>query len=573
MENNILDDDEKRINNIVNELCTRSGECILSLKSEGDNKTFFEDHLTEIAKAIASVKQEDLNNGENKLNEFLFMCIGLFETNESRQIIYDKLTDDGIFYVYKNMSDGKKIKYISHLPKHLCNNYSFLERLDVNPNGKFAKRFNSLEGFINKRKNEDSPWKLAKSEEDFFVEHKNEIRDKIASLGKKNFDGDEDAANKYKLLCCPLFSYARDRQVIFETIGDGSDADIILTFQKLKLDHKSRRELFVYLPKTLQITEAFQYAGFKDELLKDLKRKMLEEFTFEIWKDYALSLGFTFLVVLSVPTGLADLILWCSSDWRKDLKQKKIDEKLMWRSDKELSEEDEKEIKSEMRLEFILYILRSLYPVSNFALTTYCFIVLPFGIFISDLGTLICLVIQLGIMIYMFIESFKSIKSLCKKIKDVVKNNKQIQQTLDARSKKWKSTLKKIKDKRKQQGAVTKQPKKNLGSGTIFLLPDNNLINKVEVENGSNNIVTSGTASNLNSNISEENDSTNNELITNTNESLITDNTSKANKIIQIQNQNLPKKNRLYNKIGAYGCPDELNLESAPESEEEIKFQ
>ena len=48
----------------------------------------------------------------------------------------------------------------------------------------------------------------------------------------------------------------------------------IILFQKLKLDHKSRGELFVYLPETLQITEAFQYAGFKDELLKDLERKM-----------------------------------------------------------------------------------------------------------------------------------------------------------------------------------------------------------------------------------------------------------------------------------------------------------
>ena len=452
MTNNIQNNsDEKRINNIVNELCMRSGEHILSLKNEGDNKTFFAEHLPEIARAVANVEQKDLNNGENKLNEFLFMCIGLFDTDESRQIIYDKLTDEGIFYVYKNMSDGKKIQYISHLPKHLCNNYSFLERLDVNPNGKFAKRFNSLEGFINKRKNEDSPWKLAKSEKDFFVEHKNEIRDKIASLGKENFDGDEDAANKYKLLCCQLFSYARDRQVIFETIGDGSDADIILTFQKLKLDHKSRRELFVHLPETLQITEAFQYAGFKDELLKDLERKMLEEFTFEIWKDYALSLGFTFLLILSVPTGLTNLILWCSSDYRKTLKQEKIDDKRGWRSDKELSEEDEKDIKSEMRLEFIAAVLVSLYPAFNFALVTYCFIVLPFGVFLSSCW--LFLVLELGLMVYMFIVMFELIKSLCKEIKDAVKNNKQIQRTLNERRDKWRETKQEIESKQREASA------------------------------------------------------------------------------------------------------------------------
>lgn len=82
-------------------------------------------------------------------------------------------------------------------------------------------------------------------------------------------------------------------------------------------------DLFVYLPKTLQITGAFQYAGFKDKLLKDLERKMLEEFTFEVWKDRALSLGFIFLIIFSVPTGLILLIPWCSSDYRNALKQKK----------------------------------------------------------------------------------------------------------------------------------------------------------------------------------------------------------------------------------------------------------
>ena len=578
VKNNILDDTESRINGIVKELCNRSGEYIISLKNEGDNKTFFEEHLTEIAKAVANVKLEDLNNGENDLNKFLFMCIGLFDTNESRQIIYNKLADRGIFYVYQGMSDAKKLKYISHLPEHFRNSDLFFGRLGVNPNSKLAKRCNSVEGFINKHKKENNPWKLAESEKIFFVEHKNEIRDKIASLGGEDFDGDEHEANKYKLLCCQLFSEARDRQVIFETIGDGSDADIILTFQKSKLNNlQVRRELFVYLPSTLQIKEAFQYAGFKDGLLKDLERKMLEEFTFEIWKDRALSLGFIFLLILSVPTGLTDLILWCSSDYREALKQEKIDEKLRYSTKKELSAEDEKKIKSEMKCEFIVDILKSLYPALNFAFVTCCFIVLPFGVFISDLGILIFLVIELGCMIYMFIANFKLIKSLCKGIKDAVKNNRQIQQTLDARREKWKSTLKEIKNKQTRQGVVTEQPKKNLGSGTILSLPDQNLINNDQnsvnnVEDRLNNIITLDLADNLNSNINKENNEINDELITDTNKNLMIDNTSKANKTIQKKQKPKKKKNKLYNKIGS-GWPSELDLEPAPEAEEEIEFE
>lgn len=566
MKDNILDDSKSRIENIVTGLCQRSGEHIISLKNEGDNKTFFKEHLTEIAKAVANVEEKDLKNGENKLNEFLFMCIGLFDTNESRQIIYDKLTNEGIFYVYQGMSDNRKVKYMNHLPKLWRDSDLFFEKLGVDPNSKLAKHLNSVERFINKRKKEDSPWILAESEKNFFVDHKDEIKNKIAGLGEKDFDGNEYKANEYKLLCCPLFSDARDREVIFRTIGNGSDADIILTFQKLKLNWQSLRELFVYLPKTLQITEAFQFARFKGRLLKDLERKMLEEFTFEIWKDYALSLGFIFLLILSVPTGLTDLILWCSSDYRKVLKQKKIDKKLSWKVDKKLSEEDEKEIKSEMKCELIIAVLTSLYISLNFAVVTYCFIVLPFGVFISDLGILIFLVIQLGCMVYMFIANFKLIKSLCKGIKDAVNHNQKIQQILNERRNKWKSTLKEIENKQTRQGVVTEQPKKNLGSDTILLLPDQNSVNNVE--DRLNNIITLDLADNLNSNINKENNEINEGLITNTNKNLIMDNTPKINKTIQTQNQNLPEKNKLYNKIGTYGCPYELNLES--ESGEEI---
>ena len=113
MENNILGDDKSKINDIVNKLCSRSGEYLIALKDEGENRAFFKEHLIEIAKAITNIKQEDLKSGET-LNKFLFMCIGLFDTDDSRKIIYDKLTDAGIFYVYKNMHDNQKLRYISH---------------------------------------------------------------------------------------------------------------------------------------------------------------------------------------------------------------------------------------------------------------------------------------------------------------------------------------------------------------------------------------------------------------------------------------------------------------------------
>ena len=104
------------------------------------------------------------------------------------------------------------------------------------------------------------------------------------------------------------------------------------------------------------------------------------------------------------------------------------------------------------------------------------------------------------------------------------------------------------------------------------MLPDDDLINKNlinKVEDESNNIITPNPADNLNSNINEENDSTNNELTTNTNKNLMTGDTSNISKTIQIQNQNLSRKNNLYNKIGSgLNCPSELELEPESKLEE-----
>lgn len=451
MENNILGDDKSKINDIVNKLCRRSGEYIISFKNEGDNKTFFEAHLTEIAEAIANVKQENLNNNEKDLKKFLFMCIGLFDTDDSRKIIYDKLTYPGIISVFKDMDNNHKLKYSNYLPDDLVTNNYFFAQLSIEPNSKVGKLLNPVYRFIHRHKKSDRPWVLDESEKSFFADSKKKIRDAIANLNKEDFKGNENEANKFKLSCCRLFSDANDRKVIFTTIGDGSDADIFLTFQNLNLTEQQGREFFPYLPDDLQIKDVFLYTFKHKKTVDDLERQVLENFKFKSWTDHLLSIGFIFLLILSVPTGLTNLILWCSSDYRKDLKQAKIDEKLRWRFNKKLSEEDEKEIKSEMRLEFIFGILRSLYPVLNFALVTYCFIVLPFGVFLSSFW--LFLVLELGLMVYMLIVMFKPIKSLCKGIKDAVENNQQIQRTLNERRNKWQETKQKMESKQRESSA------------------------------------------------------------------------------------------------------------------------
>lgn len=565
MEDSISDDVKKKINDIVSKLCSRSGEYLIALKDEGENRAFFKEHLIEIAKAITNIKQEDLKSGET-LNKFLFMCIGLFDTDDSRKIIYDKLTYPGIISVFKDMDNNHKLKYSNYLPDDLVTNDYFFAQLSIEPNSKVGKLLNPVYRFIHRHKKSDRPWVLDESEKSFFADSKKKIRDAIANLNKEDFKGNENEANKFKLSCCRLFSDANDRKVIFTTIGDGSDADIFLTFQNLNLTEQQGREFFPYLPDDLQIKDVFEYTFKHKKTVDDLERQMLENFKFKSWTGHLLSIGFIFLLILLVPTGFASLILWCSSDYRENLKAKIRNEKLCFKfMYKDDAERLESEVKSEVKCRFIMDIIKSIPAILNFIWITYLFIVVPFSILISDFFVLIFLALQLGLMIYTFIANFKLIKSLCKEIKDAVENNQQIQRTLNARRDRWKLTLKEIGKKLEQQKTGNKQLKKSL-SPNILLLTDYSSTNDVNMENNTND---------LNSKIRKEDNKDNNNLIINIDESLITDNTSK---IIQIQNQNLPKKqkpkkNRLYNKIGAYGCPDELNLESAPESEEEIKFQ
>ena len=444
---------KEKIDSIVAELCERSGEIIPSYKFEGENRAFFEEHLTEIAEAIANIKQEDLKN-EETLNKFLFMCIGLFDTDDSRKIIYDKLTYPGIVSVFKDMNDNYKLKYRNYLPDDLVTSDYFFTQLNIDPNSKVGKLLNPVYRFINQHKKSDSPWRLDESEKSFFADSKKEIRDAIANLNKEDFKGNENEANKFKLSCCRLFSGANDRKVIFTTIGDGSDADIFLTFQNLNLTEQQGREFFPYLPDDLQIKDVFKYTFKHKKTVDDLERQMLENFKFKSWTGHLLSIGFIFLLILLAPTGFTSLILWCSSDYRENLKAEIRNGKLrfnyIYKYD---AERLESEVKSEVKCLFIMDILRSLPAILNFIWITYLFIVVPFSILISDFFVLIFLALQLGLMIYMFIANFKLIKSLCKEIKDAVENNQQIQRTLNKRRNKWQETKQKIESKQRESSA------------------------------------------------------------------------------------------------------------------------
>lgn len=465
VKNNISDDVKEKINDIVNELCNRSGEYLIDLKNENNNKTFFAEHLTEIAKSITSIKQEDLKNKET-LNEFLFVCIGLFDTDESRQIIYDKLTDAGIFYVFKNMSDDKKLKYMSHLPERFRNNDSFFGSLGVNPNSELAKRFNSVEGFINKRKNNDNPWKLAESEKNFFVDHKNEIRDKITGLSEEDFKENKDEANKFKLLCCTIFPEADDRKAIFNKIGDGSDADIISTLKKLSLSPEEAIKMFFYLPDTLQITEAFKYAVCKDEqAVNDFEKEMSDKLNIKQWKEQAWALFFVVSHILLLPTGISELILWFSSDYRKSLKTRiendamslpiGIDKTAQVEHKIESTCERQKEIKRKLIYQFIISAIKSILSIIGFILLVYDIATLPFSVFVSCCW--ISLVSHPILMALILIPNLGLIKSLCIGIKNAVVQNRQAQQTLSERKNKWQKTLKSIEKK---------QPQKSVGQET-----------------------------------------------------------------------------------------------------------
>ncbi len=187
------------------------------------------------------------------------------------------------------------------------------------------KLFNSMNEIIDYTKKNIN---LLERNVDYWSSNKSEtIRDMIANLDKKNFNGDEDAANKFKLLCCTIFSESDDRKIIFDTIGDKSDVDIILTFKKLKLKQEDSNKLFFYLPDTLQITEVFQYAVCDNEqAVKDFEKKMLDKLNIQTWKKQAWALFFVLSHILLLPTGLSELILWFSSDYRENLKTKIVND-------------------------------------------------------------------------------------------------------------------------------------------------------------------------------------------------------------------------------------------------------
>ena len=149
------------------------------------------------------------------------------------------------------------------------------------------------------------------------------IRDIIANLDEKNFDKSKNEANKCKLLCCTVFSEAEDRQVIFKKIGNGRDADIILTFKRLSLSPEEAIKMFFCLPDDLQITEAFKYAvSENEEAVKDFEKAMSDKLHIKQWKEQAWALFLVVSHILLLPTGISELILWFSSDYRESLKER-----------------------------------------------------------------------------------------------------------------------------------------------------------------------------------------------------------------------------------------------------------
>ena len=291
------------------------------------------------------------------------------------------------------------------------------------------------------------------------------IRDTIANLDKKNFNGDEDAANKFKLSCCRLFSDANDRRIIFDKIGDGSDADLILTFKKLELEEQQCKDFFLYLPDDLQITEVFKYAVCDDEEeVRDFEKKMLEKLDFQTWQKQAWVLFFVLSHILLLPTGISELILWFSSDYRESLKTKIVNDIIseLVESNKNAndknkkkfynSNEGKKEIKRKLIYQFVASSIKSILAIIGFVLLVHELVILPFSVFLSCCW--LALISQPTLMALIFIPNFKRIKNLCIGIKNAVIHNRQIQKTLNERRNKWQETTQKIEKKQQQESSL-----------------------------------------------------------------------------------------------------------------------
>ena len=254
--------------------------------------------------------------------------------------------------------------------------------------------------------------------------HLKEIRDIIANLGEKNFDGRQDEANKFKLLCCTIFPKADDRKVIFDTIGDGSYADIILTFKKLKLTPEDSNKMFFYLPDDLQITEAFKYAVCEDEqAVNDFEKKMSDKLNIKQWKEQAWALFLVVSHILLLPTGISELILWFSSDYRESLKERIANDALSLpigidktaqvehKTESTDEKQKEKEIKRKLIYKFIISAIKSILAIIGFILLVHDIATLPFSVFVSCCW--LSLVSHPILMALILIPNLGLIKNLC----------------------------------------------------------------------------------------------------------------------------------------------------------------
>lgn len=363
------------------------------------------------------------------------------------------------------------------------------------------KLFNSVDKVIDYlKKNID----ILKKNVDCWNSNKlKEIRDTIANLDKQNFNGNEDATNKFKLSCCMIFPEANDRRIIFNKIGDGSDADIILTFKKLELKQEDATKMFFYLPDDLQITEVFKYAVCDDEkAVKDFEKRMLEKLDFQTWKKQAWSLFFILSHILLLPTGLSELILWFSSDYRESLKTKIVNDIIaeLIESNKNVNVEDKKkfynsnegkkEIKRKLIYQFIISAIKSILAIIGFILLVHDLAILPFSVFVSCCW--LTLISQPILMLLILIPNFKRIKNLCIGIENAVIRNRQIQKTLNERRNKWQETKQKTEEKPQQKSFCQKtlsfdnklvqSKNKNRTDPQQNLMPDGNYTKKIDTK-------------------------------------------------------------------------------------------
>ena len=168
-------------------------------------------------------------------------------------------------------------------------------------------------------------------------------------------------------------------------------------------------------------------------------------------------------MLLLYPTGISELILWFSSDYRESLKERIANDALSLpigidktaqvehkiESTDERQKEKEKEIKRKLIYQFIISAIKSILAIIGFILLVHEIATLPFSVFVSCCW--LSLVSHPILMALILIPNLGLIKNLCIGIKNAVVQNRQAQQTLNARRNTWQTTLQNIKEKQQQE--------------------------------------------------------------------------------------------------------------------------